>query len=70
MQTLEPIIQCHTIAKKLKEIDSYQESYGWDPTTLSHGYPGLICLFTELHSYFPNEKWDIKRHHCIELLVQ
>lgn len=70
MQTLQPLDICRTIVHKMKVIDFLEADSEWDPTTLSQGYPGLICLFTELNFFFPNEKWDAMNHHCVEKLVQ
>lgn len=60
---------CKKLGLKIKEIDRFETSYGWDSTSLSHGYPGLICLFTELNHFFPNEEWIAARHRCVENLI-
>lgn len=58
------------------EISSKKENFipwinasPWDATTLSHGYPGLICLFSELDNCFPGQQWDVVCHTCILNLV-
>lgn len=73
---------CWSLAHRLKEIEwveavslekknfiPFINANPWDPTTLSHGYPGLICLFSEMDWQFPNEGWDEVTHNVIEVLV-
>jgi lantibiotic biosynthesis protein len=41
----------------------------WEPTTLSHGFPAFICLFSELEEYFPGEGWELVcRQHILKLI--
>ena len=42
----------------------------WQAMTLSYGYPGLICLYTELHQFFPNQGSDKVRHFYVGKLVE
>lgn len=34
----------------------------WDDVTLSHGYPAMILLFSELNRYDPESRWDLIAH--------
>lgn len=34
----------------------------WNPLSLSHGYPGLIVLFSELDRYFPENGYSLITH--------
>ncbi|WP_282173968.1 lanthionine synthetase C family protein [Cytobacillus firmus] len=34
----------------------------WNPLSLSHGYPGLIVLFSELDRYFPDMEYSLTTH--------
>lgn len=34
----------------------------WNPLSLSHGYPGLIVLFSELDRYFPEKEYSLITH--------
>lgn len=42
----------------------------WAPTTLAYGYPALICCFSEMNHFFPDPKWALLSHQCVEKLVQ
>lgn len=73
---------CLTIAERMKdpvwmgEISLHKENlipvmntYPWDITSLSHGYPGFIILFSELDTLFPNLNWDLVAHQYIQNLM-
>jgi lantibiotic biosynthesis protein len=34
----------------------------WHPLSLSHGYPGILVLFSTLDKIFPEEGWDQQAH--------
>ncbi|KAA0798382.1 hypothetical protein DN398_20715 [Bacillus sp. JAS102] len=34
----------------------------WNPLSLSHGYPGLIILFSEMDRYYPDKNFDNVAH--------
>lgn len=67
MQTIESICIC--TAQKMGNLDQLERSSGWVSTSLSHGYPGLISLFTEMDHYFPRDEWREIRHGCIQHLI-
>lgn len=62
----EVIIQ--KIAKKLSEPERVKFEFEsknlqpWNPLSLSHGYPGLVILFSELDRYYPNNHFDTITH--------
>jgi lantibiotic modifying enzyme len=62
----------NVISTSLKECNLIPgfNSSPWSPTTLTYGYPGLICCFSEMHHFFPDQKWDLIAHQCIEKLVE
>jgi lantibiotic biosynthesis protein len=61
---------CMKVANALKDPQCLEgkvtkdagEFISWNPTSLSHGFPGNILLFTELHHHFPNDNWDEVSH--------
>jgi lantibiotic modifying enzyme len=69
MPVIDTLDVCRSIAKKIKHLESFEETHEWESITLSQGYPGLICLFSELNAIFPNEGWDSQTHACIEKLI-
>ncbi len=48
----------------------YIQAYPWDITTLSHGYPGFIILFSEMEACFPDQGWDLIAHRYLVELIQ
>lgn len=56
------------IAKKLSDPERVKFEFEsknlqpWNPLSLSHGYPGLVILFSELDRYYPNNHFDTITH--------
>lgn len=48
----------------------YLQTYPWDISTLSHGYPGFIILFSEMNDCFPDQGWDLVAHRYLMELIQ
>lgn len=42
--------------------DIYKRPRPWSGLSLSHGYPGILCLFAELDELYPDEGWDKVAH--------
>lgn len=42
----------------------------WNAATLSYGYPALICCFSEINHFFPDQKWNDLISQCVEQLVE
>lgn len=63
---------CKKTASCLADVNKYKslQPIVWEPTTLSHGYPGPILAFSRMDELFPNEGWmQVCREHVI-LLVE
>lgn len=80
--TLSPSDICKSLGHQLVKFDDvisilnkpenfipYIQAQPWGDTSLSHGYPGLICMLSELHYSFPNEPWNEHLHSCIGRLA-
>lgn len=63
--TLSKIAHSLSDEKKL----AYLPPIVWEPTTLSHGYPGLIIAFSLMHQHFPDEGWDTVSRKYASLLL-
>lgn len=53
------------IASRMRESKSLDVNPPEHVLTLSHGYPGLVILFSTLEDLFPDEGWDIAVHHYV-----
>ena len=42
----------------------------WNPLAIGSGYPGILPLFTELDSIFPEDRWDLVAHDYILQIVE
>jgi lantibiotic modifying enzyme len=74
---------CEVIAERLKDSQwvkevslkeqnfmPYIQAYPWGASSLSHGYPGLIILFSEMDAFFPHQEWEYTAHQYIVDLLQ
>lgn len=57
------------ICTRKENFIPYIEAYPWDTTSLSHGLPGLACLFSELEIQTQNHLWANATHTCIEQIL-
>lgn len=48
-----------------QNVTSIGKTHPWDDTTLSHGYPAMILLFSELDRLEPGQGWDLVAHQYI-----
>ena len=58
-----------SIALQKENFIPYIKAHPWDTTSLSHGLPGLICLFSAMEEHFQNPKWAEISHQAIEKLI-
>ena len=68
MQSLNPADICFSISRNLLDARYLNEASQWDPATLAHGYPGLLCLFAELNHFYPSKEWEDAQDLCVRRL--
>ena len=57
------------ICTRKENFIPYIQAYPWDTTSLSHGLPGLACLFSELEIQTQDPLWAHATHTCIEKIL-
>ncbi len=55
---------------KNQNPDPLLKSSRWHPLSIAGGYPGVLPLFTELDSIFPEDRWDLVAHEYILQIVR
>lgn len=58
------------VALQPKNFHLYNHAFPWEGTSLSYGYPSLICLFSELEQVLEDESWAELTHRCIQKLTE
>lgn len=59
-----------TISLKEENFIPYIQAHAWGISSLSHGLPGMICLYSEMDHVFPDQGWDRVTHQLIVDLIQ
>jgi len=68
MKDYDQVVRMVTDEKNCRTINGIKYSE-WEPTSLSHGLPGLCLLYSRLHKLFPDEGWDRITHQYLSTLV-